>query len=233
MDSEHIIRNDAMNVYRVPLLLFFLLLCALHGCTIPEPPPQPTPAAARSKQPCPRTPPYRISDSMAATRSGAFEFLRCTSLFTDALGGMYYPTTEAVAFRTLASQPDAPDLFISLIRESATAGQLYGLAGLRYTDTDLFARELPGFAERIDSVYRMSGCLVSLEPVRGIVRAQGGIRLEPGESLAAWEWKQTRRRRRGEPERTSAVADIYGGAIPMELMGRAIQHENESGSSRE
>ncbi len=219
-----------MNVYRSPLVLLFLLLCALHGCVAPEPPPPPIPAAERNQQPCPHTPPYDISDSMAATRNGAFEFLRCTPLFSDALGGMIYPTREAIAFRALAQQPDAPELFTRLIREGATAGQLYGLAGLRYTDTALFARALPGFAERIDSVYRMSGCIRWLEPVHSVVRAQGGIRLAPGESLAAWEWKQAGRRK---PGNASVPSDIYGGAIPMELMGRDMQHEHEDGSGRE
>lgn len=222
-----------MQSRRSPLFLLVLLICALPGCGRPEPPPQLAPLTTQQEQPCPRKMPYGISDSMAATRNGAFEYLRCTPLFSDALGGMHYPTTEAVAFRTLAAEPDAADLFIRLIREGATAGQLYGLAGLRYTDTALFARELPGFAERIDSIYRMAGCIVSLEPVQSVVQAEGGIRLAPRESLAAWERTQSGGARRGAIARNSYLPDIYGGAIPMELRGRDIQHENEDRSIRE
>lgn len=217
-----------MQSCRSPLFLLVLLHCALHGCDRPEPPPQPIPFA--EGKPCPDPDFYPSSDSAAAIPDAAFAFLRCTPLFSDALGGMIYPTRQAIAFRTLARQPDAATLFTRLIRESATAGQLYGLAGLRYTDTALFARELPSFAERIDSVYRMTGCIRWLEPVQSVVQVEGGIRLAPGESLAAWEWKQAARRRRGN---VHVPSDIYGGAIPMELMGRDMQHENEDGSIRE
>lgn len=173
-----------------PILSAIPLLCGLHGCM------SDARIASIHRQ---QQEEARFYDSLVGTRNGAFEFIR-SSEGLGAGGGrgeIVYPV--GAAFRTLLAQPDAPALFMRLIREGACAGQLYGLAGLHAVDSVLFARELPAFLARTDSVEYQTGCFVWKEAVAQVAM-------------------KTEEPRRAGASNYSIGSDIHSGGFLRDLM---------------
>jgi hypothetical protein len=198
------------------ILIAALLLGALAACHPAGPPP--------TKTRCPDLSVVGRSDTARTTDwsqravgpgpQGAADALGCANyvVLTPFMG--LSPATQA--FRTVAASPHAPALFAALTRKGTTAGQLYGLAGLRLVDTTAFRRELPRFTERTESVHGVDVDIETAWPVRWLVRSDRGFRLRPGESLEEAMFASE-----------DAEYDIYGGSITVMLMGR--RHEPGGG----
>ena len=60
---------------------------------------------------------------------------------------------QTEAWQTIARAPDAARRFQRLAVEARPGGRLYGLAGLRHTDSTAFARVLPNFLNDTSLIY--------------------------------------------------------------------------------
>ncbi len=177
-------------------ILFALpLLCGLHGCMIWDSISDAEYEAARAR----RMEEYRILDSVAANRDGAFEYFRTAYGIGSGGGRGSISFPKGAAFRTLLAQPDATELFTRLIREGSRAGQIYGLAGLRMVDTVLFARELPAFLASTDSVESSMGCFAWKRPVSQVAK-------KPDEPPPPGTWQDP------------IGDDIYSGSFPRNVI---------------
>jgi hypothetical protein len=158
----------------------------------------------------PRTSPARSSVS----REEAIRVLQTTDTFADTSAGFAGgPSKEACAFAVVVREPDADGLFRALLESGRTAGQLYALCGLYFTDPAGFERTLSPYRGRKDLVTTFSGCMRGASPVGRIVEHTGphAVRLaSPTDTLAAWVKRN--------PEASRAFfMDIAGGGYPAQL----------------
>jgi hypothetical protein len=107
------------------------------------------------------------------TREDALRVLRTTDWFADVfIGFAGSPSAEACAFAMVMRQPDATQLFQTLIGRARKAGQMYALSGLYLRDRDLFAKEVVRYEGDTSYVRTMSGCLAGRVRVRELVHGE-------------------------------------------------------------
>ena len=116
----------------------------------------------------------------------AYENLLHASQFEDSRVG--YTGALSVYARnleTLLNEQNADAAFKSLLTNAKTAGKLYALCGLFYTDYDSFEKEIESFRLSKETVTMVSGCEVYDESVSAIIesRGQNVAIIGPGESL--------------------------------------------------
>ncbi len=108
---------------------------------------------------------------------GAFEpceTLRVAGRHTPGCSGFSSLTTaEMLAFREVLGHPQADGHFESLVTETTTAGQLYGLSGVHFTDPAVLSALAEAHLALDDSIEAERGCVVGSERVGDIVE---GIR---------------------------------------------------------
>lgn len=76
------------------------------------------------------------------------------------------------SFNLLLKEEAADEAFKGLLNEATTAGKLYALCGLYFTDYETFQKETENLAKSAESVETMSGCLISSEKVANLVEAK-------------------------------------------------------------
>jgi hypothetical protein len=158
----------------------------------------------------PRTSRTRTSVS----REEAIRILETTDTFADtSVGFGGGPSKEACAFAVVVREPDADSLFRALLENGRTAGQLYALCGLYFTDPAGFTRAVSPYRGRKDSVKTFSGCLGGASEVGRVVEHAHphAVRLaSPKETLAQWV-------QRNPEARPAFFVDIVGGGYPAAL----------------
>jgi hypothetical protein len=111
-----------------------------------------------------------------------------------------------LAMRTLYRSPHADAAFKQLIRSGTTAGQLYGLIGVRRTDPLYFAAVAHRYASSVGTVRQSAGCTEEGVPIGGLVRTESSIQLARTETVQQW-WDRHRHLS------NAPVLDIAGGAM--------------------
>ena len=109
-----------------------------------------------------------------------------------------------LAMRELWRSPHADAAFKELVLRGSTAGQLYGLIGVRRTDPLFYNRNSWRCSTRRGDIGVSGGCVLNHEPIASIVSAPDGVRLPRGMTLDQWF------RSKRKPGAT-LVVDIEGG----------------------
>ncbi len=114
---------------------------------------------------------------LSAPAVAAYDKLHQTEIF--ALGGIGVAGTTSeseLAFRELASEPNAAAAFIALLDDETTAkaGQLYALLGLQKAKDAQFEARLPAFLADDSVVSQMSGCIMMTVKVKEIAARFAG-----------------------------------------------------------
>ena len=92
---------------------------------------------------------------------------------TFAIGGIGAAGTISEgerALRDLLKQSDAVTRLEGMLPQSTSAGQLYGLLGLRMRDRETYRRALSKYGQRDVRVETMRGCSIGHEPFNSLVR---------------------------------------------------------------
>src|SRR5215471_2850170 len=88
----------------------------------------------------------------------SFQVLLQASAFENDELGLARDSSQLVnAYRVLRKERYADAAFKRLLETATTAGQLYGLCGIYYTDYDFFLTVVNKYAERTDYVYTRFG----------------------------------------------------------------------------
>jgi hypothetical protein len=165
---------------------------------------------------CASAPPRGQRSSVS--RAEALRVLETTETFADtSVGFAGTPSKEACAFAVVMREPDADSLFRALLENGRTAGQLYALCGLYFTDPSGFEGTLAPYRGRKDHVKTFSGCMRGASEVGRIVEHTGphAVRLaSPKETLAAWL-------KRNPEARRGFFLDIAGGGYPEQFRAMA------------
>jgi hypothetical protein len=199
----------------LPRTLTFLIACAgIYGCRGPTPslpkgaaPPAAAPSAAAPSSP----PPAALAGASAAVRA-AFEHLRTANTFDDAhVGFSGELSTYVAAFRTILDDTRAAAIFEALYASASATreGELYGVAGLYFTDPSAFALAITALERSTEVVQTRHGCSGEREPVASVIRSPSSsrIQVQAGETLTQWFTTH----RTGE-------ADIAGGYVPLSFL---------------
>jgi hypothetical protein len=109
-----------------------------------------------------------------------------------------------LAMRELWRSPNADAAFKELVLRGSTAGQLYGLIGVRRTDPLFYNCNSWRCSTRRGHVEVFGGCVINHESIASIVSAPDGVRLPRGMTLEQW----FRSKRKLE---APLVVDIEGG----------------------
>jgi len=121
----------------------------------------------------------RHISELPTTREDALHVLQTTEQFEDtAIGEGGRPSAEVFSFVRLLNEPDAVQVFHSLLDQAHVAGQLYALAGLYLLDHDLYATQIGRYKTNDTWVSTMFGCIISAMKVSDIVRASDGRDLD-------------------------------------------------------
>jgi hypothetical protein len=155
----------------------------------------------------------------------AFEALKKSERFCDEHVGFAGQTPpEVIALRKLVSEKQAPLRFKELVDTGSTAGKLYALCGLYFSDYAEFQRKIKPFRTSKAKVTTLMGCSIGTDSVAEIVelRESGVVRLTgPNDSLRNWLSKHP-------PGKDGGFrVDICGGGWP-ELLVRSRQSLHKS-----
>lgn len=117
------------------------------------------------------------------------------------------------AFRQMFREPDADAAFKSLLNSATTAGKLYALCGIYYTDPAYFEKAVSRFLHSNQQVQTYFGCMVSSERVADIVQKSGPhvVRLK-NRKQTIQEWSE-------ETKAKGVALDITGGGWPCVFKG--------------
>jgi hypothetical protein len=97
----------------------------------------------------------------AGEKSSTYETVQRAESFTvGGVGVAGTRTKQELAFRELAKQPQAGLRFRKLLVDGSPAGKMYGLLGLKLTDTNGFEEALPHFTECETKIETIGGCMV-------------------------------------------------------------------------
>src|SRR5262249_38318549 len=96
-----------------------------------------------------------------------------TQFSGETVGIAALPPPVLGAFRTLLESPHADAAFKQLLTEATTAGKLYALCGLYYTDPAFFEKAVEPFRHSNDRIETVMGCIVSGNTVGAIVEKSG------------------------------------------------------------
>src|SRR5437588_5967700 len=101
----------------------------------------------------------------------AIAILRSSERFTSAgIGYAGLTPNEVLAWRVVFHSPDADSIFQNLLGNASVAGQLYALAGLRFNDSNAFAKAAARLRARAGRVQTIRGCIVGSLTVAEAVR---------------------------------------------------------------
>lgn len=121
----------------------------------------------------------------------AYEMLLKAERFEQgAVGYAGTPSRFIESFNALLKEKLADEAFKSLLREASTAGKLYALCGIYFTDYESFQKEVKKYAKSSESVQTMSGCMISDEKVAKIVElnAANVAIIKPSQTIEEF-WK--------------------------------------------
>ncbi len=107
---------------------------------------------------------------LSAEGQHAYDVLRDAEMFSgDGVGfaGLMPATVEQ--FRVLIAEPEADAAFKTLMGEATPAGQLFGLAGVYFTDAGRFAHYADHFRRSSERVSIMQGCIMQRTSVGRVV----------------------------------------------------------------
>ena len=97
--------------------------------------------------------------------------LRTADHFTSAgIGYAGITPNEVLAWRVVFNRPDADSIFHDLLNSSTVAGQLYALAGLRFSNSAAFAKAAARFQGNLGLVQTIRGCIGSTQTVAEVVQ---------------------------------------------------------------
>jgi len=113
-----------------------------------------------------------------------------------------------VTFRALSKNPQADAAFKQLLVDATTAGKLYALCGVYYTDPAFFEKAVQPFRHSREEVPTVMGCIISRDTVGSIVEQSGpaAVRLKT-RSQTIKQWAE-------ETKPASMRYDIIGGGWP-------------------
>jgi hypothetical protein len=94
---------------------------------------------------------------------------------TTAIGPGGAFSAHVRAFRTILESGQADRAFKRLLREAPTAGQLYALCGLYWTDREFFDEAVTRFLADSREIWVQSGCIVFQRPVSDVVAKRSGL----------------------------------------------------------
>lgn len=111
-----------------------------------------------------------------------------------------------VEFGLLLKEKKSDAAFKSLLKNGTTAGKLYGLSGIYFTDYEIFQIEAAKMSKSKKTVMKMSGCIVYDEKVSEIVKSsrKNVAIINPGTTIEDF-WKSNRK---------SYHIDILNGGYP-------------------
>lgn len=84
--------------------------------------------------------------------------------------GTMSPYVES--FNVILKEKAADEAFKALLNEATTAGKLYALCGLYFTDYETFQKETGKYAKSEESVEAMSGCMIFSEKIANLVESK-------------------------------------------------------------
>ena len=100
----------------------------------------------------------------------AVAMLRTSDHFMSAgIGYAGVTPNEVLAWRVIFNRPDADSIFQDLLSTSTVAGQLYALAGLRFSNSGAFPKAAARLQGNLGLVQTIRGCIVSTETVAEVV----------------------------------------------------------------
>jgi hypothetical protein len=100
----------------------------------------------------------------------AIAVLRTSDHFTSAgIGYTGITPNEVLAWRVIFNRPDADSIFQDLLNTSTAAGQLYALAGLRFSNSGAFSKAAARLQGKLSLVQTVRGCIVSTQTVAEVV----------------------------------------------------------------
>jgi hypothetical protein len=121
----------------------------------------------------------------------AYRALLTIPYFTgDRVGAVGVTPAHLVAWRSLVSDRDATRSFRGLIATGTLPAQLYGLAGLYYSDPASLSLLAAPYLQSLDSVPTLLACFAGTTPVREIA-----------EGIVAGAWPEALRRGLAYPAR--------------------------------
>ncbi len=101
----------------------------------------------------------------------AVAILRTADHFTSAgIGYAGITPNEVLAWRVIFNRPDADSIFEDLLNTATVAGQLYALAGLRFSNSGAFPKAASRLQGNLGIVQTIHGCIVSTQTVAEVVR---------------------------------------------------------------
>jgi len=101
----------------------------------------------------------------------AVAILRTSDHFTSAgIGYAGITPNEVLAWRVIFNRPDADSIFEDLLNTATVAGQLYALAGLRFSNSGAFPKAASGLQGNLGLVQTIHGCIVGTQTVAEVVR---------------------------------------------------------------
>lgn len=102
----------------------------------------------------------------------AYEMLLKTERFEQgAVGYAGIVSRYVESFNVILKEKAADEAFKSLLRQAPTAGKLYALCGLYFTDYEFFRKEVGKYVKSDESVEVMSGCEIFSEKVAKLVES--------------------------------------------------------------
>ncbi len=100
----------------------------------------------------------------------AVAILRTSDHFTSAgIGYAGVTPTEVLAWRVIFNRPDADSIFQDLLNTATVAGQVYALAGLRFSNSGAFTKAAAHLQGNLGLVRTIRGCIVSTQTVAELV----------------------------------------------------------------
>ena len=100
----------------------------------------------------------------------AVAILRTSDHFTSAgIGYAGITPNEVLAWRVIFNRPDADRIFQDVLNTATVAGQVYALAGLRFSNSGAFTKAAARLQGNLGLVQTIRGCIVSTQTVAELV----------------------------------------------------------------
>jgi hypothetical protein len=150
--------------------------------------------------------------ALSSDDNRAYEKIATTKRFcSDAVGEDGETPEVVVALRALLKSPQADAVFKQLLLDATTAGKLYALCGVYYTDPSFFEKVVQGFRQSSEEVQTFMGCDISHATVGAIVESSSlsVVRLK-SRSQTIKQWAT-------EVKPKGMTFDIVGGGWPDSL----------------
>ncbi len=150
----------------------------------------------------------------------AYKNLKQAGQFEDTHIGIAGSLSEYIKdFGVLLDEKNADAAFKSISKDGTSAGQLYGLSGIYFTDYIFFRNAVDRHKKNDSIVMKISGCIVSDEKISNIVESNGKnvAIIKPSQTLEDF-WKSNK---------NSYEIDIANGGYPATF--KHFAQENRKG----